>query len=63
MNMHKNQGNEPLPDSFFQKILQICTLQRSKKDDFVMHEGEKGDKFYIIIKGSVAFYKNNAEMT
>ena len=28
-----------------------------------MHEGEKGEKFYIIIKGTVAFYKNNAEKT
>lgn len=42
-----------LPDGFFSKILQSCFIERYSKGEYVCHEGEKGDKFYINLYGAV----------
>ena len=40
-------------------ILQCVQLEKFKKGQIVVREGERGDKFYIIIEGTAAVYVNN----
>ena len=42
-------------------VLRQCWIQRMKKDEFVMYEGDYGDQFYIILKGHVSILYNDAE--
>ena len=60
--MSKLQDQE-MPDSFYIKILQACWIERFKTDDFVMIQGEKGEKFYMILEGKLQFLANDESKT
>ena len=48
------------------KIIQILNYEKFKKDEYIINYGEIGDKFYIILSGSVNVYKpspQNVSMT
>ncbi|PVD25615.1 hypothetical protein C0Q70_13274 [Pomacea canaliculata] len=38
------------------EILQNCSYEKAAKDDIIVKQGEKGDKFYIIISGRTSVY-------
>ena len=42
-----------LPDSLLKEIAGISNEVSVKKDDFVFREGEKADKLYFLLKGSI----------
>jgi len=52
---------EQMPEGFFTKLLQNCWVERFKKGDYVCRQGEKGDKFYIILEGKVSYLANDEE--
>lgn len=54
---------EELPEEFYLKLLQNCWIERMKKSNFVCKQGDKGDKFYIILQGHVQFLSDNIDKT
>ena len=46
-----------LTNKELEKILKISKLEKHPKDKVIVREGEKGDKFYIILKGKVRISK------
>ena len=61
--MHDSEDAEELLDSLCQKILQNCWVEHLRKGEYVCYEGDKGDKFYIILQGSVQFLSTNHTKT
>ena len=54
-------GKEKIP-----KIISVLNYETFQKDQHIIHFGEIGDKFYILLSGSVSIYKpspKNVEMT
>ena len=54
-------GNEKIP-----KIISVLNSESFKKGEHVIHFGEIGDKFYVILSGNVSIYKpspKNINMT
>ncbi|EDO49032.1 predicted protein, partial [Nematostella vectensis] len=45
-----------LEDDALLDIIKNVTLTRYRKDNIIMRQGEKGNCFYIILKGSVSVY-------
>lgn len=41
------------------KLCDCLTVETFKKDEIIIKEGEKGDKFYLIIEGTAEAYKHN----
>ena len=41
-------------DSQLMEIIKALRIERFKKDDLVFEYGDLGDKFYIILEGSVS---------
>lgn len=35
------------------QCFKVMQLEEFKRDNFVCHYGERGDKFYVVLKGSV----------
>ncbi|MEO5359732.1 MAG: cyclic nucleotide-binding domain-containing protein [Nitrospirota bacterium] len=46
-----------MTDEDIVKLLRMSKLRRYKKDEFVFDEGEPGDRFYVIVDGSISIYK------
>ena len=44
------------------KIIQILNYESFKKDEYIIKFGEIGDKFYILLSGSVNIYKPSPKM-
>ena len=54
-------GNEKIP-----KIISVLNYESFKKDEHIIYFGEIGDKFYILLSGTVSIYKpspKNMNMT
>ena len=54
-------GNEKIP-----KIISVLNYESFRKDEHIIYFGEIGDKFYIILSGTVSIYKpspKNMNMT
>lgn len=52
---------QQIPKSFYLKILQGSWIERYQKGDYIIRQGEKGDKFYIIVDGAVQFLTHNEQ--
>lgn len=52
----KLNGESDGPDRI-PKLIQVLTYECFKKDDYIINFGEIGDKFYILLSGSVSVYK------
>ena len=62
----KKMSEESDKNERISKIVQILNYEKFKKDEYIINYGEIGDKFYIILSGSVSIYKpspKNASMT
>jgi len=42
-----------LTDEELKHILNIATAKSFKKDEIIFNEGDKGDAFYVVLKGSI----------
>ena len=57
----ESDGSERIP-----KIIQVLNYECFKKDEYVINFGEIGNKFYILLSGTVSIYKpspKNMNMT
>ena len=52
-----------LDESFYHKILQNAQIETFKAGEFVVIQGDIGDKFFIILEGTVIYLINNASKT
>ena len=43
-------------DEILKKISKIITHQKNKKNDLIIQYGEKGDDFYIILRGTIGIF-------
>ena len=48
----ESDGSERIP-----KIIQVLSYECFKKDEYIINFGEIGDKFYILLSGTVSIYK------
>ena len=46
-----DQSGKELPRAFYQKMIQSCWIERYKKGDYIIQQGDVGVNFYIIIEG------------
>ena len=44
-------------------MLRNCSIERIRKGEFVVREGDQGDKFYIILQGHLQVLKTNEQKT
>ena len=49
-----------LSDMELVRLLKLCHTRRYQKNDFIFHEGEIGDRLYILIKGEVQICKRRS---
>ena len=56
--MNAELGQE-IPKGFWAKVLQSCWIERYQKGDYIIRQGERGDKFYIIVDGAVQYLGHN----
>jgi len=57
----ENDSSEKIP-----KIIQVLSYECFKKDEYIINFGEIGNKFYILLSGTVSIYKpspKNMNMT
>ena len=54
---------DELPEEFYLKLLQNGWIERMEKGNYVCKQGDRGDKFYIILQGQVQFLINNETKT
>ena len=62
----KKMSEESDENERISKIIQILNYESFKKDEYIIKFGEIGDKFYILLSGSVNIYKpspKNVSMT
>lgn len=45
-----------LPGKLTQRICHMVTLRKARQHEILMHQGDDGDAFYIILKGSVSVH-------
>ena len=55
----KNDAQLEMPTSFYKNLLINCWIERYKQGEYIIHEGEIGENFYIIVEGNVNFLANN----
>ncbi|MBF0515693.1 MAG: cyclic nucleotide-binding domain-containing protein [Nitrospirae bacterium] len=46
-----------MTDEDIVKLLRMSKLRRYKTDEFIFDEGDSGDRFYVIVDGSISIYK------
>ena len=46
-----DQTHQEMPQVFLQKMIQNCWIERYKKGDYIIQQGDVGINFYIIIEG------------
>ncbi|MBF0488734.1 MAG: cyclic nucleotide-binding domain-containing protein [Nitrospirae bacterium] len=46
-----------MTDEDIVKLLRMSKLRRYKKDELIFDEGQPGDRFYVIVDGSISIYK------
>ena len=66
MDYFKKLSKEPDGNEKIQKLISVVNYEYFNKDEYILKFGEMGDKFYIILSGTVGIYKpypKNMDMT
>ena len=59
-----DQTHQEMPQVFLQKMIQNCWIERYKKGDYIIQQGDVGNSFYVIIEGCAQqIVRNEAKAT